>query len=304
MNFANVIPVNPDSVGTVLSKVKQYYKLKDLPKIVDYSKTEDNISQELKGRSIRIKNDFSTSIGYGGFFDTDTSGSQEIYMLEFMKRCTKEQADEHILSTTFGAGFRVVFKVSEFKNKMNFDIAGFAAKAQLGLAKVQVLFEVFGVGEEGIKDPDTDEHISLADFISFSSFNVEKYKEVVELEKKLIKYFERVTKDKLDPTIISIEIAPEVTEGVSLLHSAHSVNFALNRIKKKQSIKDTEKFIKDKNIKKIDISIVRAIYSSISEYDKEYIPNSKITSKDVDKATKLLDSDNITEDNVMPDVEA
>ncbi len=263
MGTNNNFPVKANCVSSFLADVKIVAKKSNefKNKIAEIPKNTDKqrVGTSIIGRSTRITKDISLSTGYRGYFKSGSTLNQEVHLFEFMLPITIQtnNDDNLVKSATYASGFRVVFHVTDIKTELEVGFAGFAAQAELGLANIRVLFEIFGLGDTKLKG----DNIDLADLFLFNKFDVKSYSEIIKTQRALVNFFQNNTSG-LIPELVSVEIDPNI-EFTN--EDRQSRAFAYAQILADNTLEEAIKTAQDRDDLSIDENILVKIYHKIIE---------------------------------------
>lgn len=150
------------------------------------------------------------------------SGSFKSFCLSYeamlyTEKITTTPIGGKIYGTRWGAGLRVILKISDIQSKANFNFGAIAAAAELGLAKVE--YEINGIG---ISSPSI-----LKVLPGPGEFNFENYNKIIQAAEK-VKKFMSDNSDKLKAEPFQVFMSDEVNKDVfkdsqSVLYAARNV---------------------------------------------------------------------------------
>ena len=99
--------------------------------------------------SFNIQTAANLGVGVGSISGNFSSFVLSYEAMVFTEKIVEAPIGGKIFGTRWGAGLRVMLKISEIKSKVNFNFGAIAASTELGLAKVE--YEINGIG---INKPD------------------------------------------------------------------------------------------------------------------------------------------------------
>ena len=150
------------------------------------------------------------------------SGSFKSFVLNYeamlyTEKITTTPIGGKIYGTRWGAGLRVVLKVSDIQSKASFNFGAIAAAAELGLAKVE--YEINGIG---ISKPNI-----LKVLPGPGEFNFENYNKILEAADKVKRYMADHS-DELRPEPFQVFMSDEINKDIfkdsqSIIYAARNV---------------------------------------------------------------------------------
>ncbi|WP_124981010.1 hypothetical protein [Nonlabens xiamenensis] len=130
-----------------------------------------------------------------------------------------------IYGTRWGAGLRVLLKVSEIKSNADFKFGAIAAAAELGLAKVE--YEINGIG---ISKPSI-----LKSLPGPAEFNFDSYNKILEAAEKVRRYMAD-NHEELKPEPFQVYVSDEINNDI--YRDARSVIVAARNIISRNSLQE------------------------------------------------------------------
>lgn len=130
-----------------------------------------------------------------------------------------------IYGTRWGAGLRVLLKVSEYNSKGSFNFGAIAAAAELGLAKVE--YEINGIG---ISKPSI-----LKVLPGPAEFNFDSYNKILDAADKVRRYMAD-NHEELSPEPFQVFMSDEVNQD--LFKETQSVVYAARNVMSRNSLNE------------------------------------------------------------------
>ena len=214
----NWFPINPltkeNGSFYSLSLMDNSDELKPLP----LNDGEDPFSQfKVMQSSLNIQTAADLGVSIGSINGSFKSFCLSYEAMLFTEKITTNPIGGKIYGTRWGAGLRVILKVSDIQSKANFNFGAIAAAAELGLAKVE--YEINGIG---ISAPSI-----LKVLPGPGEFNFENYNKIIEAAEKVKKYMSD-NSDKLTPKPFQVFMSDEVNKDIfkdsqSVIYAARNV---------------------------------------------------------------------------------
>ncbi|TXD82133.1 hypothetical protein ESY86_15820 [Subsaximicrobium wynnwilliamsii] len=143
----------------------------------------------------------------------------------FTEKITTNPIGGKIYGTRWGAGLRVVLKVTDIESNASFNFGAIAAAAELGLAKVE--YEIRGIG---ISSPSI-----LKILPGPGEFNFANYNKILEAADKVKDYMSK-NEDKLKPQPFQVFMSDEL--GRDIFKDSQSVIFAARNVMTRNSLSE------------------------------------------------------------------
>lgn len=121
----------------------------------------------------------------------------------YTEKITSTPIGGKIYGTRWGAGLRVVLKISDIESKANFNFGAIAAAAELGLARVE--YEITGIG---ISKPTI-----LKALPGPAEFNFTNYNKILEAAEKVRKYMADHS-EELNPEPFQVFMSDEINKDI------------------------------------------------------------------------------------------
>ena len=173
--------------------------------------------------SLNIQTAANLGIAIGSINGSFKSFCLSYEAMLFTEKITTTPIGGKIYGTRWGAGLRVVLKVSDIQSKANFNFGAIAAAAELGLAKVE--YEINGIG---ISSPSI-----LKVLPGPGEFNFENYSKILEAAEKVKKYMAD-NSDKLRPEPFQVFMSDEINKDV--FKDSQSVIYAARNVMSRNSL--------------------------------------------------------------------
>ncbi|WP_422083494.1 hypothetical protein [Ulvibacterium sp.] len=266
----NWFPINPllKDNGTfyALSFEENAEKLKP----VALSKDDNPFAQfNVIQNTINIETAAELGVGIGSI-----SGSYKSFILSYEAMLYTEKivttpVGGKIYGTRWGAGLRVVLKVSDIQSNASFNFGAIAASAELGLAKVE--YEINGIG---ISSPNI-----LKVLPGPGEFNFENYSKIIEAAEKVKKYMAD-NSDKLTPEPFQVFMSDEINKDV--FKDSRSVIYAARNIMSRNTLGDALGNARGK----FNPEIITGFYAKMGIFDY----NARPSREDRREASDFLDA--------------
>jgi len=143
----------------------------------------------------------------------------------YTEKITTTPIGGKIYGTRWGAGLRVVLKVSDVQSKAKFNFGAIAAAAELNLAKVE--YQINGIG---ISSPSI-----LKVLPGPGEFNFENYNKILEASDK-VKKFMADNSDKLSPEPFQVFMSDEINKDI--YKDSQSVLFAARNVMSRNTLSE------------------------------------------------------------------
>ena len=269
--MANLIwfPINPllkdDGTFYALSFEKNAEKLKP----VALSKDDNPFAQfNVIQNTISTRTAVDLGVGVGS-----VSGSFKSFFLSYeamlyTEKITTTPIGGRIYGTRWGAGLRVVLKVSDIQSNASFNFGAIAASAELGLAKVE--YEINGIG---INSP----HI-LKVLPGPGQFNFENYSKIIDAAEK-VKKFMGDNPDKLMPQPFQVYMSDDMNKDI--FKDSQSVIYAARNVMGRNTLSDALANARGK----FSPEIIQGFYAKIGILED----NQKPSREDRREASEFLD---------------
>ncbi|WP_194976384.1 hypothetical protein [Aquiflexum lacus] len=195
-----------------------------------------------------------------GFGVGSINGDYNSFVLSYEAMIFSEKMVEipiggKIYGTRWGAGLRVILKVSEIKSSLNLNFGAMAANAELGLAKVS--YEINGIG---INKPDI-----LAVLPGPSNFNYQNYQKILDASETVKEYMSSNSQElvaKPFQIFIRDDQSKDIfTDSRAILYGMRSI---VSRNTLKTAIQNSQN--------KYNISTIKAVYSKFNILDENLQP--------------------------------
>lgn len=189
------------------------------------------------------------------------SGSFKSFFLSYeammyTEKITSTPIGNKIYGTRWGAGLRVVLKVSDIQSNAGFNFGAIAASAELGLAKVE--YEINGIG---INAPNL-----LKILPGPGEFNFDSYTKIIEAATKVKKYMAD-NSDKLTPQPFQVFMSDEVNNDV--FKDSQSVIYAARNVMSRNSLAEALGNARGK----FNPEIISGFYAKVGILDETNIPS-------------------------------
>ncbi|SFN58014.1 hypothetical protein SAMN05421594_3368 [Chryseobacterium oleae] len=188
------------------------------------------------------------------------SGNYSAFVLSYEAMVFTEKIIEtpiggKIYGTRWGAGLRVVLKISEIKSNANFNFGAIAASAELGLAKVE--YEINGIG---ISKPDI-----LSVLPGPGDFNFSNYKKILDAV-DVVKKFMAEHASELQPKPFQVFISDDSHKDV--FTDSKAILFSMRSIASRDTMKTAITNAKNR----FNISTIKAAYAKFLILDENTEP--------------------------------
>lgn len=175
----NWFPINPlrkeDGSFYALSLMDNAEDLKP----VDLEENDNLFSQfKVMQSTLNIQTAADLGVAVGSLSGSFKSFCLNYEAMLYTEKISTTPIGNKIYGTRWGAGLRVILKISDIESKANFNFGAIAAAAELGLAKVE--YEINGIG---ITTPDI-----LKVLPGPGEFNFESYNKILEAAEKVRQY--------------------------------------------------------------------------------------------------------------------
>ena len=214
----NWFPINPllkeDGSFYALSFEKEAENLKP----IQLEENDNPFGQfRVIQNSLNIQTAADLGVGIGSVSGSFNSFCLSYEAMLFTEKISTNPIGGKIYGTRWGAGLRVILKVSDIQSKASFNFGAIAAAAELGLAKVE--YEINGIG---ISSPSI-----LKVLPGPGEFNFENYSKILEAAEKVKKYMAD-NSEKLRPEPFQVFMSDEVSKDVfkdsqSVLYAARNI---------------------------------------------------------------------------------
>jgi hypothetical protein len=220
----NWYPINPlrttEGSFYALSLMDNAKELKPLPLAED----ENPFSQfKVMQRSLNIQTAADLGVAIGAISGSFKSFCLSYEAMLFTEKISTAPIGGKIYGTRWGAGLRVVLKVSDIQSKANFNFGAIAAATELGLAKVE--YEISGIG---ISSPRI-----LKVLPGPGEFNFENYNKILEAADKVKRYMAD-NPDKLKPEPFQVFMSDEINKDI--FKDSQSVMYAARNVMSRNSL--------------------------------------------------------------------
>jgi len=218
MATLNWYPINP-----LLKEDGSFYSLSfsenaNELKPIDLSEDENPFAQfKVMQSSLNLQTASELGVAIGSANGSFKSFCLSYEAMMFTEKITTTPIGGKIYGTRWGAGLRVVLKVTDIQSKADFNFGAIAAAAELGLAKVE--YEINGIG---ISKPSI-----LKVLPGPGEFNFENYNKILEAADKVKKYMADYS-DELKPEPFQVFMSDEVNKDIfkdsqSVIYAARNV---------------------------------------------------------------------------------
>lgn len=173
----------------------------------------------------------------------------------FTEKIVEAPIGGKIYGTRWGAGLRVILKVSEIKSNVNFNFGAIAASTELGLAKVE--YEINGIG---INKPDI-----LAVLPGPGDFNFTNYKKILDAVDAVKTYMSQHTTD-LQPKPFQVFVTDDSNKDI--FADTRGILYAMRNIVSRNSLKTAI----SNSQNKYSISTIKSAYAKFQIFDEGQEP--------------------------------
>ncbi len=199
--------------------------------------------------NIQVAADLGVGVG-------SISGNYNAFVLSYEAMVFTEKIVEtpiggKIYGTRWGAGLRVLLKVSEIKSNVNFSFGAIAASTELGLARVE--YEINGIG---INKPDI-----LSVLPGPGDFNFSNYKKILDAVDTVKQYMAQHSSE-LEAKPFQIFISDENKKDV--FTDSRAILYAMRCISSRDNLKTA--LLNAQN--KFNISTIKATYAKFQILDE------------------------------------
>ncbi len=203
--------------------------------------------------NIQVAADLGVGVGTIG-------GNYNAFVLSYEAMAFTEKISEvpiggKIYGTRWGAGLRVVLKVSEIKSNVNFNFGAIAASTELGMARVE--YEINGIG---INKPDI-----LAILPGPGDFNFANYKKILDAVDTIKEYMAN-SPTELQPRPFQVFISDDSTRDIFTDSRAiiYAMRNIVSRNKMATAIQNSQN--------RYNISTIKAVYARFQILDEQAEP--------------------------------
>lgn len=265
----NWFPINPlrkeDGSFYSFSLMENLTELKPIP-----LNSNDNPFAQFKvmQSSLNIQTAANLGVAIGSVSGSFKSFCLSYEAMLFTEKIATTPIGGKIYGTRWGAGLRVVLKVSDIQSKANFNFGAIAAAAELGLAKVE--YEISGIG---ISSPSI-----LKVLPGPGEFNFENYSKIIEAAEKVKKYMAD-NPSKLSPEPFQVFMSDEVNKDA--FKDSQSVIYAARNVMSRNTLAEALANAKGK----FSPEIIGGFYAKVGILDD----NTRPTRDDKREAQSFLD---------------
>lgn len=265
----NWFPINPlrkdDGSFQSLASMKDSSDLKPVP----LDKKDDPFAQfKVMQNSLNVQTASDLGVSVGSINANFKSFCLSYEAMLFTEKIVSIPMGGQIYGTRWGAGLRVLLKVSDIETKSSFKFGSVAAAAQLGLAKVE--YEITGIG---ISDP-----AILKVLPGPGEFNFENYNKIIAAADS-VKQYMADNPTKLNPEPFQVFMSDDINKDV--FKDSQSVLFAARNVMSRNTL--AEALANAKNT--FNAEIITGFYGKMGIFDSETKP----TRDDKQEAQSFLD---------------
>ncbi|MGB5820728.1 MAG: hypothetical protein WBG90_14680 [Saonia sp.] len=248
----NWYPINP-----LLKENGSFYALsfeKDAEKLKPIAlEKEDNPFAQFRvlQSSLSIQAAADLGIGIGSINGSYKSFCLSYEAMLFTEKIATNPIGGKIYGTRWGAGLRVILKVSEIQAQSNFNFGAIAAASELGLAKVE--YEINGIG---ISQPSI-----LKVLPGPGEFNFENYSKILEAADKVRKFMSD-NSESLSPQPFQVFLSDEMNKDI--FKDSRSVIYAARNVMSRNTLKEAT----DNARGKFNPEIITGFYAKMGIYDE------------------------------------
>ncbi len=174
----------------------------------------------------------------------------------FTEKIVETPMGGKIYGTRWGAGLRVILKVSEINSKANMSFGAIAASTELGLARVE--YEINGIG---INKPDI-----LSVLPGPGDFNFSNYKKILDAVDAVKRYMAE-NSNELQPKPFQIFVSDENNKDI--FTDSRAIIYAMRNIVSRNTLRTAM----DNSQNKYSISIIKAVYAKFQILDESLKPS-------------------------------
>jgi hypothetical protein len=195
-----------------------------------------------------------------GFGVGSISGDYNSFVLSYEAMIFSEKIVEvpiggKIYGTRWGAGLRVILKVSELKSSVNLNFGAMAANAELGLAKVS--YEINGIG---INKPDI-----LAVLPDPGNFNYQNYQKILDAAGKVKKY---MAENSTELVARPFQIFIRDDQNKDIFTDSRAILFGMRNIVSRNTLQTAIEDSQNRH----NISTIKAVYTKFNILDENSQP--------------------------------
>jgi len=188
------------------------------------------------------------------------SGNYNAFVLSyeamiFTEKIVEAPVGGKIYGTRWGAGLRVILKVSEIKSNVNFSFGAIAASTELGLARVE--YEINGIG---INKPDI-----LAVLPGPGDFNFSNYKKILDAVDTVKTYMAEHSAE-LQPKPFQVFITDDNNKDI--FTDSRAIIYAMRNVVSRNTLKTA--IANSQN--KFNTSTIKAVYAKFQILDENTEP--------------------------------
>lgn len=194
-------------------------------------------------------------IGVGSIGGNYNSFILSYEAMVFTEKTVEAPIGGKIYGTRWGAGLRVVLKVSEAKSNVNFNFGAIAASSELGLVKVE--YEINGIG---INKPDI-----LAVLPGPGDFNFANYKKILDAVDTVKSYMAQHSAD-LQPKPFQVFVSDDNNKDI--FTDARGILYGMRNIVSRNSLATA--IANSKN--KYNISTIKSTYARFQIFEDNIEP--------------------------------
>lgn len=253
----NWFPINPlrkeDGSFYALALMENAEELKPVALDAD----DDPFAQfKVIQSTLNIQTALDLGIGIGSVYGSFKSFVLSYEAMLFTEKIVTNPIGGKIYGTRWGAGLRVVLKVSDIQSKTSFNFGAIAAAAELGLAKVE--YEINGIG---INSPNI-----LKILKGPGEFSFENYTKILEAAEKVKKYMAD-NSDKLTPQPFQVFMSDEINKDV--FKDSQSVLYAAKNVVSRNTLGEAL----SKSAGKYSSDIIEGFYAKMGILDDHVKPS-------------------------------
>lgn len=194
-------------------------------------------------------------VGVGSISGNYNSFVLSYEAMVFTEKIVETPIGDKIYGTRWGAGLRVILKVSEIKSNVNFNFGAIAASSELGLARVE--YEINGIG---INKPDI-----LAVLPGPGDFNFSNYKKILDAVDTVKNYMSQKP-NELVPKPFQVFITDENNKDI--FTDSRAIIYGMRNVVSRNTLKTA--ILNSKN--KFNTSTIKAVYSKFQILDENFEP--------------------------------
>jgi len=173
----------------------------------------------------------------------------------FTEKVTETPLGGQIYGTRWGAGLRVMLRVTDIKSKFDLNFGAIAASSELGLSRVE--YEIHGIG---IRNPEI-----LSVLPGPSEFNFSTYKKIIDAVDTVKGYMAQQAKD-LTPQPFQVFLREDVNQDV--FTETRAILFAAKQITQRKSLAEALETA-DAGYNR---NTIRAVYARFNIFEDSLVP--------------------------------